>query len=209
MRAVAVSAPATQSAEMRYSDQASYNYDNRGFNDRPYNDTNAYVQNQSSNYESSNDHSYNNHGYSNNRQQPIIITPAPIGHPYRREEEQPKKQENRGILKTTSVYGNKNIESDRESIDTEQTKRPSSSANKPIPPPKPPKPSGDRASQQVPPEALRSQLPWSYTSNRDDVDVRKTFPAIKDDEELPPVPVPDYTLHFKKDKRPTYNTEGI
>lgn len=51
-------------------------------------------------------------------------------------------------------------------------------------------------------EELRSQLPWSYFQSRDDVlKPRKTFSELREDEELPPVPVPDYTLHFPRKDR--------
>lgn len=49
-------------------------------------------------------------------------------------------------------------------------------------------------------DELRSQLPWSYFKARDDVP-KKAFNELEDDEELPPVPVPDYTLHFGQTKR--------
>lgn len=43
---------------------------------------------------------------------------------------------------------------------------------------------------------LRSQLPWSYFQTRPEVPTKpkKTFSELRDDEELPPVPVPDYTV---------------
>lgn len=49
-------------------------------------------------------------------------------------------------------------------------------------------------------DELRSQLPWSYFKARDDVP-KKAFKELDDDEDLPPVPVPDYTLHFGQTKR--------
>lgn len=47
---------------------------------------------------------------------------------------------------------------------------------------------------------LRGQLPWSYFKARDDVP-KKAFNELDEDEDLPPVPIPDYTLHFPKNKR--------
>jgi hypothetical protein len=53
-------------------------------------------------------------------------------------------------------------------------------------------------------EELRGQLPWSYFKARDDVpNKKKAFNELTEDEDLPPVPVPDYTLHFSKSKRAT------
>jgi hypothetical protein len=60
----------------------------------------------------------------------------------------------------------------------------------------------DRTSSiNAPPEELRGQLPWSYFKSRDDVP-KKAFTELKEDEDLPAVPVPDYTLHFPKNRRP-------
>lgn len=58
----------------------------------------------------------------------------------------------------------------------------------------------DRTSSMNAPEELRGQLPWSYFKPRDDVP-KRAFTELKEDEELPSVPVPDYTLHFPKTKR--------
>lgn len=54
-----------------------------------------------------------------------------------------------------------------------------------------------------PSDELRSQLPWSYFKSREDISgPKKTFHNLRADEDLPPVPVPDYTLHFpRKDQR--------
>lgn len=54
-----------------------------------------------------------------------------------------------------------------------------------------------------PSDELRSQLPWSYFKSREDISgPKKTFQNLRADEDLPPVPVPDYTLHFpRKDQR--------
>lgn len=58
-----------------------------------------------------------------------------------------------------------------------------------------------------PPEELRGQLPWSYTQAREDITgPKRTFVNLKADEELPPVPVPDYTLHFPRVKRQPMTT---
>lgn len=55
-----------------------------------------------------------------------------------------------------------------------------------------------------PPDELRSQLPWSYIQSWEEVKgPKKAFNELRDDEELPPVPVPDYTLHFPKKDRPS------
>ena len=62
----------------------------------------------------------------------------------------------------------------------------------------------DRTSSMNAPEELRGQLPWSYFKPRDDVP-KKAFTELKEDEELPAVPIPDYTLHFPKNKRANLN----
>lgn len=58
----------------------------------------------------------------------------------------------------------------------------------------------DRTSSMNAPEELRGQLPWSYFKARDDIP-KKAFTDLNEDEELPRVPIPDYTLHFPKAKR--------
>lgn len=59
-------------------------------------------------------------------------------------------------------------------------------------------------------DELRSQLPWSYFKSREDISgPRKTFQNLRVDEDLPPVPVPDYTLHFpRKDRTPKVSDDG-
>lgn len=53
-------------------------------------------------------------------------------------------------------------------------------------------------------DELRSQLPWSYFQTRPEVATKpkKTFTELRDDEELPPVPVPDYTVEAVRKIRP-------
>lgn len=52
-------------------------------------------------------------------------------------------------------------------------------------------------------EELRGQLPWSYFGARSDViKPKKSFVELRDDEDIPPVPVPDYTMKFPRDGRP-------
>ncbi|XP_055688589.1 uncharacterized protein LOC129793064 [Lutzomyia longipalpis] len=60
----------------------------------------------------------------------------------------------------------------------------------------------NRFSQQAPPEELRSQLPWSYFQSRHEVKRPRKIQEHSSDEIPPPVPVPDYTLHFPKKGRP-------
>jgi hypothetical protein len=50
------------------------------------------------------------------------------------------------------------------------------------------------------PDELRSQLPWSYFKPRDEAP-KKAFTHLEEDEELPNVPVPDYTLHYGRKTR--------
>lgn len=65
----------------------------------------------------------------------------------------------------------------------------------------------DRTSSMNAPEELRGQLPWSYFKARDDVP-KRAFTELKEDEDLPPVPVPDYTLHFSKSRRANLNSDS-
>lgn len=65
----------------------------------------------------------------------------------------------------------------------------------------------DRNSSMNGPEELRNQMPWSYFKARDDIP-KKAFTELKEDEELPPVPIPDYTLHFPKNKRPNLGSDS-
>lgn len=53
-------------------------------------------------------------------------------------------------------------------------------------------------------EELRSQLPWSYFGAGGGNLPRKSFSELREDEDLPPVPVPDYTMNLSrmKDGRP-------
>lgn len=60
---------------------------------------------------------------------------------------------------------------------------------------------------QPPPDELRGQLPWSYFKSPSDITgPKRTFTHLRDDEDLPPVPVPDYTLHFPRKDRPSTNS---
>lgn len=88
--------------------------------------------------------------------------------------------------------------------------RSSSPSNRPAVPPKPHKaqrdsassPLDQRHSNQPPPEELRGQLPWSYFKSPADITgPKRTFTHLREDEDLPPVPVPDYTLHFPRKDR--------
>lgn len=68
----------------------------------------------------------------------------------------------------------------------------------------------ERASSSAKDE-LRNQQPWSYFKARDDVpkNAKRSFVELEDDEDLPPVPVPDYTLHFGQTKRaPIDDSDG-
>lgn len=62
----------------------------------------------------------------------------------------------------------------------------------------------DRTSSVNTNDELRSQMPWSYFKPRDDVP-KKAFTELDEGEDLPPVPIPDYTLHFPKSKRMNLN----
>lgn len=97
--------------------------------------------------------------------------------------------------------------------------RSSSGQSRPAVPPKPnrdssvsPNPDTARNSNQIaaaapPPEELRGQLPWSYFKSPSDITgPKRTFTHLRDDEDLPAVPVPDYTLHFPRKDRPVANS---
>lgn len=103
--------------------------------------------------------------------------------------------------------------------------RSSNSHKRPTVPPKPirdssvsPSPDSRPNSQQItvaasaaaaapPPDELRGQLPWSYFKSPSDITgPKRTFTHLRDDEDLPAVPVPDYTLHFPRKDRPTANS---
>lgn len=63
------------------------------------------------------------------------------------------------------------------------------------------------AANAPPSDELRGQLPWSYFKSRSDTTgPKRTFTQLRDDEDLPPVPVPDYTLHFPRRDRPSTNS---
>lgn len=63
------------------------------------------------------------------------------------------------------------------------------------------------AATAPPPDELRGQLPWSYFKSPSDITgPKRTFTQLRDDEDLPPVPVPDYTLHFPRKDRPSTNS---
>lgn len=65
------------------------------------------------------------------------------------------------------------------------------------------------ASVQYTGEELRSQLPWSYFgASKDVIKPKKSFLELRDDEDLPPVPVPDYTMNIsRKDHRQSQKNE--
>lgn len=63
----------------------------------------------------------------------------------------------------------------------------------------------DRSSSINANEEIRGSIaPWSYFKSRDDTP-KRVIKDIQEDEDLPPVPVPDYTLHFPKAKRANIN----
>lgn len=51
-------------------------------------------------------------------------------------------------------------------------------------------------------------MPWSYFSRTDIVKPKKSFVELRDDEDLPPVPVPDYTMKFPQKERSTSGSES-
>jgi hypothetical protein len=55
-----------------------------------------------------------------------------------------------------------------------------------------------RPSVTTPTDELCSQLPWSYFGPRNKPIVPKPKPesVVEEDLEMPPIPLPDYTLHF-------------
>lgn len=67
---------------------------------------------------------------------------------------------------------------------------------------------------------LRNQMPWSYFPGRQDITdstagpspIRKpknSFLDLRNDEDLPPVPVPDYTMHMPRNDRTKNNGNAI
>lgn len=68
----------------------------------------------------------------------------------------------------------------------------------------------ERFSNQIPGGVLRNQLPWSYTSNPDSIHAPKRILHTTNEVDLaPPIPVPDYTLHFSKQKRPSLERNDL
>ncbi|XP_067001315.2 uncharacterized protein [Anabrus simplex] len=60
----------------------------------------------------------------------------------------------------------------------------------------------------LPPTMLRNQLPWSYFRSRDDP-VSSPRRGVSDPNvDLPPVPVPDYTLHFQRQQQRPASESG-
>lgn len=72
---------------------------------------------------------------------------------------------------------------------------------------------GHRLSGSMPPDELRSQLPWSYFGPRNvPMKPKQKQTPVVEELEKPPVPVPDYTLHFGKTNRPstsTWSEDGV
>ncbi|XP_049785780.1 uncharacterized protein LOC126188257 [Schistocerca cancellata] len=60
---------------------------------------------------------------------------------------------------------------------------------------------GRGGAQRLPPEQLRSLLPWSYLAPPEELPRRHARQDSDADLEMPPVPVPDYTLHFGQRSR--------
>lgn len=58
-----------------------------------------------------------------------------------------------------------------------------------------------RSSSRQPPKQLRNLLPWNYLASPEDQVPSPRRGARDPDLEMPPVPVPDYTLHFRPKKR--------
>lgn len=64
------------------------------------------------------------------------------------------------------------------------------------------------SSVQYTTDELRGQLPWSYFGTRTEVvKPKKSFVELRDDEDLPPVPVPDYTMKFGQKDRPSNTSD--
>lgn len=56
---------------------------------------------------------------------------------------------------------------------------------------------------------LRSQLPWSYFGAQSDaLKPKKSFIELREGEDLPPVPVPDYTMNLSRKEPRAYNHEN-
>lgn len=65
----------------------------------------------------------------------------------------------------------------------------------------------ERNSSNAQQELRMNQLPFSYFAPSNGAP-KKAFSNLAEDEDLPPVPIPDYTLHFPKAKRTTMSENG-